>query len=139
MRQLLNMSSGFPSDPLDAVDEAALADSDHDYAMGDEIALIDPDASRMGAVGYGQEYNNLNLAVLGELIEQVIDGTHAEAVRADLLDPAGLARVWVQNDETPHPRSPSARLFRSYRSSTRTASDSHSYHGKLTVFPDTRP
>jgi D-alanyl-D-alanine carboxypeptidase len=101
VRQLLNMSSGFPTDPLEAFNEAVLADPDHDYAVGDEIALVDPDASRMGAVGYGQEYNNLNYAVLGELIEQVTDGLYADAIRADLLDRTDLERVWVQDDETP--------------------------------------
>ena len=101
VRQLLNMSSGFPADPLEAVNEAVLADLEHDYAVGDEIALVDPDAGRMGAVGYGQEYNNLNFAVLGELIEQVTGGTYADAVRTDLLDTADLERIWVQDDETP--------------------------------------
>ena len=75
------MSSGFPEDPVEAVDAAAIADPDHDYAVGDEISLVDPDSGRIGAVGYGQEYNNLNFAVLGELIEQVTGGTYAEAVR----------------------------------------------------------
>ena len=103
VRQLLNMSSGFPEDPIEAIDAAAIADPDHDYAVGDEISLVDPDASRMGAVGYGQEYNNLNFAVLGELIEQVTGGTYAEAVRRHLLDATPLERVWVQDDETPQP------------------------------------
>jgi D-alanyl-D-alanine carboxypeptidase len=103
VRQLLNMSSGFPEDPLEAIDSAAIADPGHDYAVGDEISLVDPDASRMGAVGYGQEYNNLNFAVLGELIEQVTGGTYAEAVRGHLLDATPLKRVWVQDDETPEP------------------------------------
>ena len=103
VRQVLNMSSGFPRDPIEAATEAAIADPERDYAVGDEIAFVDADTYRVGALGYGQEYNNLNYAVLGEMIEQVTGRTYAQAIRADLLDTTDLTRVWVQDDETPQP------------------------------------
>ncbi len=103
VQQLLNMSSGFPTDPVEATDSAAAADLDHDYAVGDGITFVDPDAPRMGAVGFGQEYNNLNYHVLGEMIEQVTGRAYAQAIRADLLEATDLTRVWVQDDETPTP------------------------------------
>jgi D-alanyl-D-alanine carboxypeptidase len=103
VRQLLSMSSGFPNDPLEAIDEAVVADLEHDFDVGDDIAFVDPDATRMGSVGYGQEYNNVNYGVLGEMIEQVTDRAYAEAVRADLLDHTDLTRVWLQDDEQPEP------------------------------------
>ena len=103
VRHLLSMSSGFPDDPLEAFNDAAIANPDKDFDVGDSISLVDPDAGRMGEVGYGQEYNNVNFAVLGEMIEQVTDQTYAEAVRADLLDHTDLSRVWLQDDEQPEP------------------------------------
>lgn len=103
VRHLLSMSSGFPDDPLEAIDAAVVDDPERDFDVGDSIAYVDPDAGRMGAVGYGQEYNNVNFAVLGEIIEQVTDQTYAEAVRADLLEDTDLTRVWVQDDEQPEP------------------------------------
>lgn len=103
VRHLLNMSSGFPDDPIEAIDTAVIADPDRDFDVGDSIAFVDPDAGRMGAVGYGQEYNNVNFAVLGEIIEEVTDQTYADTIRADLLDHTDLTRVWVQDDEQPEP------------------------------------
>lgn len=103
VRQLLNMSSGFPWDPIEPIGEAILADLEHDFAVGDAITYADPDAPRMGAVGVGQEYNNLNFDVLGEMIEQVTGVSFAEAVREDLLAATALDRIWVQDDESPQP------------------------------------
>jgi D-alanyl-D-alanine carboxypeptidase len=103
VRHLMSMSSGFPDDPLESFNDAAIANPDKDFDVGDSISLVDPDAGRMGEVGYGQEYNNVNFAVLGEMIEQVTDQTYAEAVRADLLDHTDLSRVWLQDDEQPEP------------------------------------
>jgi D-alanyl-D-alanine carboxypeptidase len=37
------------------------------------------------------------------LIEETTGETFAEVVRRDLVDPAGLARVWVQDAEAPEP------------------------------------
>jgi D-alanyl-D-alanine carboxypeptidase len=103
VRQVLNMTSGFPTDPpaLYAITAAVTADLDRDFAVGDGIVLVDPEAAPMGAPGSRQDYNNLNFLVLGELIERVTDGSYAQAVRSDLLDRADLRRVWVQDDETP--------------------------------------
>lgn len=103
VRHLLNMASGFPDVSMEAFAAAVTDDLERDYALGDEIDLVDPDAGRLGAMGYGQEYNNLNYAILGVLIEEVTEGPYAEAVRQDLLDPAALERVWIQDDESATP------------------------------------
>ena len=103
VRQVLNMSSGFPADPIEAIDAAVVADLDRDFAVGDGIAFVEPDAPGRGTAGLGQEYNNLNYDVLGEMIEQVTGQTYAAAVREDLLAQTDLQRVWVQDDETPQP------------------------------------
>ena len=105
VRMLLAMSSGFPDITFEAFAAAVTDDLERDYAVGDEIDLVDPAAGRLGAMGFGQEYNNLNYAILGVLIEEVTEGPYAEAVRQDLLDPAALDRVWIQDDESAPPPS----------------------------------
>ena len=55
----------------------------------------------MGVVGGRALYNGLNYQLLAELVAKVTKQTFAQAVRADLLDPAGLGRTWVQTGETP--------------------------------------
>ena len=54
-------------------------------------------------MGQSALYNNLNYQVLGMLIEKVTGLPWASALRRDLLDPAGLDRVWVQDGEQPQP------------------------------------
>lgn len=103
VRQVLAMRSGFPVDPFDTVVSAAADDLDRDWTTDEVLALVDAKGPRQGALGGSADYNNLNYQVLGMLIEQVTGQPFESALRRDLLDPAGLDRVWVQDGEQPQP------------------------------------
>lgn len=102
VRQLLGMRSGFP-DPTDAVFAAASRDPQRAWTTQDWYAVTDVDEPGSGREVDRYRYNNLNYIVLTELIEAVTDAPYAVAVRQDLLDPAGVPRVWVQDEEKPEP------------------------------------
>jgi D-alanyl-D-alanine carboxypeptidase len=55
------------------------------------------------APGGAPAYSDANYWLLGLLVEKVTGRSLAEALRADLLDPAGLDRVAVQDAERPTP------------------------------------
>ncbi len=100
VREVLSMRAGFPDVPdVMAVD----ADLGRSWTTEDVLALLEPDPGRLGQVGGSDSYNNLNYLVLGALIEEMTGDTFAEVVRRDLIEPAGLARVWVQDAEAPEP------------------------------------
>ena len=69
------------------------------------------DAARLAGVsegtpsapGGGPAYSDANYWLLGLLVENVTGRSLAQALRADLLDPAGLHRVAVQDAEQPTP------------------------------------
>jgi D-alanyl-D-alanine carboxypeptidase len=103
VRQVLGMRSGFPVDPIAKVLDAAAADLDRAWTTDEVLALVDAEGPRAGSVGQSAVYNNLNYQVLGMLIEKVTGQPWASALRRDLLDPAGLDRVWVQDGEQPQP------------------------------------
>lgn len=103
VRQVLGMRSGLPVDPGAQVLDAAAADLDRAWTTDEVLALVDAEGPRAGSVGQSALYNNLNYQVLGMLIEKVTGLPWASALRRDLLDPAGLDRVWVQNGEQPQP------------------------------------
>lgn len=100
VRQLLSMQSGFP-DPTEEVIAEGLEDLDQEMTSADWYALAGQDDTRAGSLAGSQHFNNLNFVVLGDLIEVVAEQPYAVAVREDLLDQAGLERVWVQDDEQP--------------------------------------
>lgn len=102
VRELLGMRSGFP-DPTDAVDQAVSADPQRVWAAADWYQLVDEDEPGTAREVGTFRYNNLNYIVLGDLIEAVARDPYAIAVRRDLLDPAGLDRMWVQDAEQPAP------------------------------------
>ena len=102
VRQVLGMRSGFPADPLDAVWEAAAEDLDRSWTTAESIAMADADGPRLGAVG-DLKYNNLNYWVLGQMIEKVTGEPLADSLTRDLIKPAGLDRVWVQDAQQPTP------------------------------------
>jgi len=100
VRQVLSMRAGFPDVPdVLAVD----ADLGRSWTTEDVLALIEPDSGRLGQVGGSMTYNNLNYLVLGALIEEVTGEPLDAVLRRDLIEPAGLARAWVQDAETPQP------------------------------------
>ena len=101
--QVLGMRSGFPPYPDSAVSEAATADLSRSWTADEVLAMVDAEGPRQGQLGGSAEYNNLNYTVLSVLIEEVAGQPWAPALRRDLIDPAGLDRVWVQDAEQPQP------------------------------------
>ncbi len=102
VRQVLGMRSGFPLDPLDAVWKSAADDLDRSWTTAESIGMADADGPRLGAVGE-LKYNNLNYWVLGQMIEKVTGEPLATSLTRDLIKPAGLTRVWVQDAQQPEP------------------------------------
>jgi D-alanyl-D-alanine carboxypeptidase len=97
VRQALAMRSGFPEHDTNALVAAALADPARHFTPSEALAFaIDP-PSRPGTYSYCYT----NFIVLGLLIEKVTGRPLAEALRADLLRPAGLPRVTTQDAEQP--------------------------------------
>lgn len=99
VRQMLGMRSGFPLDPSI---ESAAEDLERSWTIADSIALADADGPRQESLGVFS-YNGLNYWVLGQMIEQVTGMTLADSLTRDLIEPAGLARVWVQDAQQPEP------------------------------------
>jgi D-alanyl-D-alanine carboxypeptidase len=97
VRQVLAMRSGFPnpSSPSDSQDLAA--DLTKEWTVAETL----PQGVSGSTPGGAPEYNSVNYRLLGELITKFTGKTLAQALRADLLDPAGLHRTWVQTAETP--------------------------------------
>ncbi len=100
VRQALAMRTGFPS-TTPASDQAAMAaDLDRMWTTGEEISGVLADGERLGDLGGTPRYNSLNYRILAAVVAEVTGGSFAEAVRADLIEPAGLDRMWVQPEET---------------------------------------
>lgn len=102
VRQLLSMRSGFP-DPTEEVFTQSSADLDQPWSTTDWYALADTSEIGQVRVVGNPRYNNLNYIALTDLIEAVTGHSYADALREDLLDPARLDRVWVQDAEKPEP------------------------------------
>ena len=102
VRQVLGMRSGFPLDPFDEMLEGSAEDLDRSWTTADAIALADADGPRQNSMGV-TDYNNLNYLVLGQMIEQVTGEPLAASLTRDLIEPAGLERVWVQDAQQPEP------------------------------------
>jgi D-alanyl-D-alanine carboxypeptidase len=101
VRQVLAMRSGFPDYTPEAAQASIAEDLDREWTVTEALATLPEDAEGLGTVGGPPRYNNLNYQLLAELVAKVTKKTFAQAVRADLLDPAGLGRTWVQSGETP--------------------------------------
>jgi D-alanyl-D-alanine carboxypeptidase len=101
VRQLLAMRSGFPDYTNEASQKAIAEDLDREWTVTEALATLPADAQGLGTAGGPPRYNNLNYQLLAELVAKVTNKTFAQALRADLLDPAGLKRTWVQTGETP--------------------------------------
>ena len=101
VRQLLAMRSGFPDYTTEASQTAIAEDLDREWTVSEALATLPEDAEGLGTVGGPPRYNNINYQLLAELVAKVTNKSFAQAVRADLLDPAGLGRTWVQSGETP--------------------------------------
>jgi D-alanyl-D-alanine carboxypeptidase len=100
VRQVLGMRSGFPQDPIDTMFQTAAQDLDRRWTTAESIAMADADGPRQGSLG-AFDYNNLNFLVAGRLVEQATGKPLATALTRDLIQPAGLERVWVQDAQQP--------------------------------------
>ena len=106
IRQLATMTAGFPELPETTIRPMVSADLTKVWACSDVVALVDPNAARLGTLGGPSAYNGLNYYILGMVIEKVTGQPLASVVRSDLLTPAGLDRIWTQTGakpETPQP------------------------------------
>jgi D-alanyl-D-alanine carboxypeptidase len=105
VRQVLNMRSGFPYDPLDNNSrmEAVSSDLDRSWTGEEMLALAADETARAGQRGGEQDYNNLNYIALGAMVEEVTGQPLAQVLRGNLLQPAGLNRAWFQDGEQPQP------------------------------------
>ena len=102
VRQALAMRTGFPS--TSAADDQALMVTDlgRIWTPAEWMAAIPADAERLGELGgTAPRYNSLNYQVLALVVEAVTGTSFAAAVRTDLIEPAGLDRMWVQPEEEP--------------------------------------
>ena len=101
VRQVLAMRSGFPDYTTEASQTAIAEDLDREWTVSEALATLPEDAEGLGTVGGPPRYNDVNYQLLAELVAKVTNKSFAQAVREDLLDPAGLRRTWVQTGETP--------------------------------------
>lgn len=101
VRQVLAMRSGFPEFPGDLYQKVIKEDLDREWTVPEVLAILPEDAPRLGTLGGPPRYNSLNYQLLAEVVAKVTKQSIAQAVRADLLDPAGLQRTWTQAAETP--------------------------------------
>ena len=100
VRETLSMRSGL-SDPAEGTfDKPFLAQPHRHWTMTETLSYT-PKSSR--APGGMSEYANTNFLLLGLLIEAVSHKSAVAAIRADLIDPAGLTRTAVQDTERPVP------------------------------------
>jgi D-alanyl-D-alanine carboxypeptidase len=100
VRETLSMRSGL-SDPAEGTfDKPFLAQPHRHWTMTETLSYT-PKSSR--APGGMSEYADTNFLLLGLLIEAVSHTSAAAALRADLIDPAGLTRTAVQDAERPVP------------------------------------
>jgi D-alanyl-D-alanine carboxypeptidase len=102
VRQVIGMRSGFPLDPFDALVQSAAENLDRSWTTAEVIAMADPDGVRQNTLGTF-DYNNLNYLVIGQMVEQVTGKPLAVSLTRDLIEPAGLERVWVQDAQQPEP------------------------------------
>ena len=104
VRQLLGMESGYPVDVIDeVVDRVREGGTGRHWTATEILDLVDPGSGRQGSRGGPDSYNNTNYWVLGLLIEEVTGRSLAHTLRRDLVEPAGLDRLWFQDAERPQP------------------------------------
>lgn len=100
VRQVLAMRSGFPGTEVEPDAALMAADLSHQWTPAEWLAAIagsEPD----GTVGGQPVYNGHNYVALAAVIEAVTGMSYDEAIRTDLLAPAGLDRTWAQPTEAP--------------------------------------
>jgi D-alanyl-D-alanine carboxypeptidase len=102
IRDLLSMRSGIPDyvDPL--IEHYSSRPHGVDTRVsGAQISALIP--KQVGVANYDFEYSSTNYLLLTRVIEKATGATYARALRRDLLTPARLDRVFVQDAERPTP------------------------------------
>jgi D-alanyl-D-alanine carboxypeptidase len=101
VRQALNMTSGVSGEAeLDAALSQVSADPERHWTPQQTVSVLKGRPARPGG---RPVYSSANYLLLGMLVEQVSRQPLAAALRADLIKPAGLVRVAVQDGERPTP------------------------------------
>ena len=102
VREALGMRSGirFHEPVLQAMLGAVFAAPGRRWTPRDSLAY---EKGPTSAPGGAPAYSDANYWLLGLLVEKVTGRSLAQALRADLLDPAGLDRMAVQDAERPTP------------------------------------
>jgi D-alanyl-D-alanine carboxypeptidase len=100
IRQLAMMQSGFPVGSDSDLETAIAKDLNRTWTIGDLLEGV-KNAPRAGTVGGPGQYNGINYQVLSQVIERVTGDSLSTVLRRDLLEPAGLDRMWTQIGEQP--------------------------------------
>lgn len=103
VRQVLSMRSGVSDPPqgtFEAMARLASTTPLASWTLARTLAYLKPTATAPGTVPV---YANSNYLLLGLLIEKVTGKPMAELLRADLFNPAHLARIAAQDLERPTP------------------------------------
>lgn len=100
IRQLGTMQSGFPRISDEELEVSIGKDLLRTWTIPDLLARINP-AEVPAPVGGPGKYNGLNYQVLSMVIAKATGSTFDQVIRRDLLEPAGLDRMWTQTGEKP--------------------------------------
>ncbi len=106
IRQLASMTAAFPDLPNATLLAKLSADRTKQWSCTDVVALVQPNAPRLGTLGGAAAYNGVNYYVLGLVIEKVTGQPLATVLRTDLLTPSGLSRIWTQAGLRPEKPTP---------------------------------
>lgn len=98
VRQLLNHTSGI-ANYLNYPNFFDIADGDRVWEPA-ELVQMGVDLGPVFDPGQGWEYSNTNYIIAGMIAEAVTGQTFGQAVRATILDPAGLDETYLDGEET---------------------------------------
>lgn len=101
VRQVGTMTSAFPNLPLWL--PGYVGRHAHGPLTATDLVRMSRHQPRAGLLGHPGNYNGLNYVILGMLVEKVTGEPLASVLRDDLVDPAGLERLWMQTGEKPEP------------------------------------
>jgi D-alanyl-D-alanine carboxypeptidase len=96
----LGMRSGIPDLPEETTDPLVAATVAPDRRLSwDQLQALVP--KTVNAPDKAFAYSDVNYILLGQIIEKATGTSYAHALRSDLLDNAGLQRIFVQDEERP--------------------------------------
>jgi D-alanyl-D-alanine carboxypeptidase len=98
VRQLLNHTSGI-ANYLNYPDFFDIADGDRVWEPA-ELVQMGVDLGPLFDPGQGWEYSNTNYIIAGLIAEAVTGQTFGQAMRATILEPAGLDETYLDGEET---------------------------------------